>query len=152
MAEEEAARKAKEDEEAKRKAEAAAKRKAKRLKEEAEEAKRNAEEEAARKAKEDEAAKRKAEAAAKRKAKRLEEEAKRVYPFKHQNALNTVGFKEWFDYWDGKTESKERVIELIQQNSRHYAKRQLTWFKRDADITWFHPDDEVQIVDWVTSQ
>jgi tRNA dimethylallyltransferase len=82
----------------------------------------------------------------------LEEEAKRVYPFKHQNALNTVGFKEWFDYWDGKTESKERVIELIQQNSRHYAKRQLTWFKRDADITWFHPDDEVQIVDWVTSQ
>jgi tRNA dimethylallyltransferase len=82
----------------------------------------------------------------------LEEEAKRVYPFKHQNALNTVGFKEWFDYWDGKTESKERVIELIQQNSRHYAKRQLTWFKRDADITWFHPDDEAQIVDWVTSQ
>jgi tRNA dimethylallyltransferase len=82
----------------------------------------------------------------------LEEEAKRVYPFKHQNALNTVGFKEWFDYWDGKTESKERVIELIQQNSRHYAKRQLTWFKRDADITWFHPDDEAGIVDWVTSQ
>lgn len=82
----------------------------------------------------------------------LEEEAKRVYPFKHQNALNTVGFKEWFDYWDGKTESKERVIELIQQNSRHYAKRQLTWFKRDADITWFHPDDEAQIMDWVTSQ
>jgi tRNA dimethylallyltransferase len=82
----------------------------------------------------------------------LEEEAKRVYPFKHQNALNTVGFKEWFDYWDGKTKSKERVIELIQQNSRHYAKRQLTWFKRDADITWFHPDDEAGIVDWVTSQ
>ena len=82
----------------------------------------------------------------------LEEEAKRVYPYKHYNSLNTVGFKEWFDYWDGKTASKERVIELIQQNSRHYAKRQLTWFKRDTDITWFHPDDEAQLVDWVTSQ
>jgi tRNA dimethylallyltransferase len=79
----------------------------------------------------------------------LEEEAKRVYPFKHQNALNTVGFKEWFDYWDGKTESKERVVELIKQNSRHYAKRQLTWFNRDTTITWFHPADEAAITAFI---
>ena len=79
----------------------------------------------------------------------LEEEAKRAYPYKHNNSLNTVGFKEWFDFWDGKIESKERVIELIQQNSRHYAKRQLTWFNRDTDITWFHPDDEAGIVSFI---
>jgi tRNA dimethylallyltransferase len=76
----------------------------------------------------------------------LEEEAKRAYPYKHNNSLNTVGFKEWFDFWDGKIESKERVIELIQQNSRHYAKRQLTWFNRDTEITWFHPTDEDKII------
>lgn len=79
----------------------------------------------------------------------LEEEAKRAYPYKHNNSLNTVGFKEWFDFWDGKTESEERVIELIQQNSRHYAKRQLTWFKRDTEITWFHPTDEENIIQYI---
>lgn len=82
----------------------------------------------------------------------LEEEARRVYPYKNNNSLNTVGFKEWFDYWDGKTDNKQRVIELIQQNSRHYAKRQLTWFKRDSDITWFHPDDEEGIVAFVLNR
>lgn len=79
----------------------------------------------------------------------LEAEARKVYPYKHHNSLNTVGFKEWFDFWDGKTESKERVIELIKQNSRHYAKRQLTWFNRDTDITWFHPQDEKEIMDFI---
>lgn len=76
----------------------------------------------------------------------LKAEAQKVYPYKSNNSLNTVGFKEWFDFWDGKTESEARVIELIQQNSRHYAKRQLTWFKRDTDITWFHPTDEDNII------
>ncbi|MED9996073.1 MAG: tRNA (adenosine(37)-N6)-dimethylallyltransferase MiaA [Paludibacteraceae bacterium] len=79
----------------------------------------------------------------------LEEEARRVYPYKHNNSLNTVGFKEWFDFWDGKTESKERVVELIKQNSRHYAKRQLTWFNRDTTITWFHPADEATITAFI---
>lgn len=79
----------------------------------------------------------------------LEEEARRVYPYKHNNSLNTVGFKEWFDFWDGKTESKERVVELIKQNSRHYAKRQLTWFNRDTTITWFHPADEAAITAFI---
>lgn len=76
----------------------------------------------------------------------LKAEAQKVYPYKSNNSLNTVGFKEWFDFWDGKTESEARVIELIQQNSRHYAKRQLTWFKRDTDISWFHPTDEDNII------
>jgi tRNA dimethylallyltransferase len=79
----------------------------------------------------------------------LEAEAQKVYPYRDNNSLNTVGFKEWFDYWDGKTESKQRVIELIKQNSRHYAKRQLTWFNRDTDITWFHPEDEAGIVSFI---
>ncbi|MBO4370934.1 MAG: tRNA (adenosine(37)-N6)-dimethylallyltransferase MiaA [Paludibacteraceae bacterium] len=76
----------------------------------------------------------------------LEDEARRVYPLKHCNALNTVGFKEWFDWWDGKTDSREEVIRLIKQNSRHYAKRQLTWFRRDKEISWFHPDNFDQII------
>ncbi|MBP5318876.1 MAG: tRNA (adenosine(37)-N6)-dimethylallyltransferase MiaA [Paludibacteraceae bacterium] len=79
----------------------------------------------------------------------LEEEARRVYPLKALNSLNTVGFKEWFDWWDGKTASREEVIRLIQQNSRHYAKRQLTWFRRDTEIRWFHPDQFDQITAYI---
>lgn len=82
----------------------------------------------------------------------LKEEAWRVYPYKQNNSLNTVGFKEWFQFWDGEIDSEECVIERIKQNSRHYAKRQLTWFKRDADITWFHPDDEEEIVAFVLNR
>ena len=65
----------------------------------------------------------------------LEEEARKVYHLRHLNSLNTVGFKEMFAYFDGET-SRERAIELIKQNSRHYAKRQMTWFKRDTEIHW----------------
>ena len=65
----------------------------------------------------------------------LEEEAKKVYHLRHLNSLNTVGFKEMFAYFDGEI-SRERAIELIKQNSRHYAKRQMTWFKRDTEIHW----------------
>jgi len=70
----------------------------------------------------------------------LEEEAKSLYEYKHLNALNTVGYKELFDYFDGKY-SKEKAIELIQRNTRRYAKKQLTWFKRDKEIKWFNPDE-----------
>ena len=70
----------------------------------------------------------------------LEEEAKSLYEHKHLNALNTVGYKELFDYFDGK-HNKEKAIELIQRNSRRYAKKQLTWFKRDKEIVWFQPDE-----------
>jgi tRNA dimethylallyltransferase len=67
----------------------------------------------------------------------LEKEVKSLETFAHLNALQTVGYSEWKDYFDGKI-SKEKVIENIQQNTRHYAKRQMTWFKRDPSITWFN--------------
>ena len=65
----------------------------------------------------------------------LESEVKSLQPSAHLNALQTVGYSEWVDYFDQKI-SKERVIELIQQNTRHYAKRQMTWFKKDPAIQW----------------
>ena len=68
----------------------------------------------------------------------LEAEAKTVYPFQHLNALQTVGYRELFDYFNG-AYSLERAIELIQQNTRHYAKRQLTWFKKDPEYHWLSP-------------
>ena len=66
----------------------------------------------------------------------LEKEVKSLEAVAHLNALQTVGYSEWKDYFEGKI-SKEKVIENIQQNTRHYAKRQMTWFKRDPSITWF---------------
>ena len=65
----------------------------------------------------------------------LEKEVKELLPHFDLNALQTVGYREWVDYFSGKM-NRERVIELIQQNTRHYAKRQLTWFKKDASIQW----------------
>ncbi len=67
----------------------------------------------------------------------LENEVKSLEAFAHLNALQTVGYSEWKDYFEQKI-SKEKVIENIQQNTRHYAKRQMTWFKRDPSITWFN--------------
>ncbi len=68
----------------------------------------------------------------------LEEEARAVYPYKHLNSLNTVGYKELFRYFDGEYD-REEAVRLIKQDSRHYAKRQLTWFNRDKEIHWFTP-------------
>lgn len=65
----------------------------------------------------------------------LVEEAKELYPYKGLNALNTVGYKELFEYFDGNW-TLEYAKQMIQQNSRHYAKKQITWFKRDAEIQW----------------
>jgi len=70
----------------------------------------------------------------------LLEEASRFFSFKHLNALNTVGYKELYDYMDGKC-SLDEAVQMIKQDSRRYAKRQMTWFNRDKDIFWFHPDD-----------
>ena len=67
----------------------------------------------------------------------LENEIKSLEAYAHLNALQTVGYSEWNDYFEQKI-SKEKVIENIQQNTRHYAKRQMTWFKRDPAITWFN--------------
>lgn len=65
----------------------------------------------------------------------LEAEAKALYPLQHLKPLQTVGYQEWFDYFDGNS-SREKAIELIKRNSRRYAKRQLTWFRRYADAKW----------------
>lgn len=70
----------------------------------------------------------------------LEQEARTLYPMREMNALQTVGYREMFDYFDGKC-SLDRAIELIKQNSRRYAKRQMTWFNRDPQISWFSPCD-----------
>ena len=69
----------------------------------------------------------------------LEAEARAVYPYRHLNALNTVGYKELFAYFDG-TISLDEAIRLIQRNSRYYARKQLTWWKRDPEVQWYHPD------------
>ena len=68
----------------------------------------------------------------------LEEEARRVYPLRHLNSLNTVGFKEMFAYFDG-TMERGVAIERIKKNTRVYAKKQLTWFQRDTTVRWLHP-------------
>ena len=69
----------------------------------------------------------------------LLEEARRIYPLRHLNSLNTVGYKELFKYLDGDWDL-EFAIEKIKQNSRIYSRKQMTWFKRDSNIQWFHPD------------
>ena len=71
------------------------------------------------------------------------EEARRVYPQRALNSLQTVGYKELFAYFDGDYDL-HRAIELIQQNTRHYAKRQMTWFRRDKEIHWLNAADDIQ--------
>lgn len=71
----------------------------------------------------------------------LIEEAQRLYPLRHLNSLNTVGYKELFDYFDGKYDLNT-AIEKIKQHSRNYARKQLSWFKRDKEIHWIHLSDE----------
>ena len=75
----------------------------------------------------------------------LLEEARRLYPLKELNALNTVGYKELFDYFDERW-SLEEAIERIKGNTRRYARKQLTWFKKDERIHWYHPDDQNKIM------
>ena len=80
----------------------------------------------------------------------MEEEARKAYPFKGLNSLNTVGYKELFDYFDGKI-SKEEAILKIQSNTRRYMRKQLTWFKRDETIKWFNPDNSKEIINYIDS-
>lgn len=81
----------------------------------------------------------------------LFEEAMAMYPYKNLNALNTVGYKEIFGFFDGEYD-KEEAVRLLKRNSRRYAKRQLTWLKRDKTYHWFHPDAINDIVAMVKSQ
>lgn len=78
----------------------------------------------------------------------LLEEARKVYPFRHLNSLNTVGYKELFNYFDGEW-SLDLAIEKIKRNSRVYARKQMTWFKRDEEIEWFHPEQETEIINFI---
>ena len=74
----------------------------------------------------------------------LVEEAHRVYPYRHLNSLNTVGYKELFAHFDGNC-TLEFAVEKIKQNSRIYSRKQMTWFRRDENIRWFHPDEHEAI-------
>ena len=80
----------------------------------------------------------------------LIEEARRVFSKRNLNALNTVGYKELFDYFDGITDLNE-AIRRIQSNTRRYCRKQLTWFKRDERTRWFHPDNIEEIIKYIES-
>lgn len=72
------------------------------------------------------------------------EEARQVYPYRQLNSLNTVGYKELFKFFDGEW-TLDEAIEKIKRNTRVYAKKQLTWFKKDTSIHWFHPEQKQEI-------
>ena len=78
-------------------------------------------------------------------------EAEQFYPSKHLNTLNTVGYKELYEYLDGNW-TLDFAINMIKQDSRRYAKRQLTWFNRDKEINWFEPDEKANIVKFITDK
>lgn len=79
------------------------------------------------------------------------EEARKVYPYRHLNSLNTVGYKELFKYLDGEW-TLEEAVEKIKRNTRIYAKKQLTWFKKDMSILWFHPNQRTDIISYINTQ
>jgi tRNA dimethylallyltransferase len=79
----------------------------------------------------------------------LLQEAEEMLPHREVNALNTVGYKELFNYFDG-IWSLEEAVERIKGNTRRYARKQLTWFKRDDQVKWFHPDDQETIKKYIS--
>lgn len=81
----------------------------------------------------------------------LLKEVESLTTYKHLNALQTVGYKEMFDYLNNKTDFK-KAIELIKQNTRRFAKRQLTWFRRDEEIQWFEPKQKEEIIRYIDSK
>ena len=78
----------------------------------------------------------------------LFEEARPLYPFRTLNALQTVGYKELFGYFEGSYD-RDEAIRLLKRNTRRYAKRQLTWFRKDTDVVWFQPEEGDQIIAFV---
>jgi tRNA dimethylallyltransferase len=78
----------------------------------------------------------------------LEEEARSLFDLRNMNALNSVGYKELFDFFDGKI-TKDKAIELIKRNTRRYAKRQITWWSKDKEIRWFGADNVNKIIDFI---
>lgn len=81
----------------------------------------------------------------------LLDEARRMLPHRHENALNTVGYKEMFQVLDGEW-PLDMAKERLKKNTRVYAKKQLTWFGKDADIHWFHPDEQESILSFIDQQ
>lgn len=78
----------------------------------------------------------------------LEEEARELFPHRHLNSLNTVGYRELFDFFMNNI-SREKAIELIKRNSRRYARKQLSWFRRDPEINWFSPEKSDEVINFV---
>lgn len=81
----------------------------------------------------------------------LEEEARALWPYRHLPALRTVGYREWFDYFEGNI-SRQQAIEKIKQHTRNYAKRQETWFRKYGNWTPFHPNDVEDIIRWAEGE
>ena len=81
----------------------------------------------------------------------LLKEAESMYPLRHLNALNTVGYKELFEHFNGRW-SLDEAVERIKGNTRRYARKQLTWYKKDPQIRWFHPDQKKEIIDYIITQ
>lgn len=79
----------------------------------------------------------------------LLDEVRSVSAYRSTNALNTVGYKELFDYLDGRWPLEE-AVERIKGNTRRYARKQLTWYKRDEQVTWFHPDQQDKILNFIS--
>lgn len=80
----------------------------------------------------------------------LEHEARQVSPRRHLNSLNTVGYKELFDYFDGKVTLEDAIFK-IKCNTHKYCRKQLTWFKRDPQIRWFSPDNIEEIINYINT-
>ncbi len=80
----------------------------------------------------------------------LVDEARNLTSYRHANALNTLGYKELFNYFDG-IWNLDEAIERIKGNTRRYARKQLTWFKRDATMRWFHPNDVELIKNYISN-
>lgn len=81
----------------------------------------------------------------------LLEEVSNLQAYQHHNALQTVGYKEIFDFLNGK-QNWDETIRLLKRNSRHYAKRQMTWFKKDAEIQWFHPEEKDIMIAYIEAK
>lgn len=81
----------------------------------------------------------------------LVEEVGSLYPLKHLNALNTVGYRELFSYFNGEI-SKEKAVELIKRNTRRYARKQLSWFRNDSEYSWFNPADKDKIFEYIKTK
>ncbi len=81
----------------------------------------------------------------------LEAEARALYPHRALNALQTVGYRELFEWFDGRI-SRDEAVELVKRNSRRYAKRQMTWFRRDGEIRWFAPNHTDEIIRHIESR